>query len=475
MIRILLVLVIASGCKSRAIEAPEPCPTWKADVSALLAERCAGCHGGASPAAGYDVTQYATAIDRDSLGKLATVFADDTHRPLADALPVMTRWSGECQVAFASFHAAGILDPQNAQDFHGHLVESMGWRLGECARCHGGDFSGGTSKVACTSCHAGGPTACTTCHGQPPATGSHLPHATAGVACGECHQVPTTYDAPGHPAAPGQQVVFGPLASRATTPQWEAATRTCAAIYCHGTTLGDAAATLTRPMWGVAEHGACGTCHGTPPASHATAAPCVSCHFKVVDAVGAIVNPARHSDGVVDVGDGTGTCTSCHGNPSAPLGGAHDGHVNGTRRLRGPVTCSECHVTPSVVNSPGHIDTGPPAEITFGALARADGANPAWDVSAKTCSGTGCHGGGTRLAGDTAPGLLRTPSWSGSTDQAACGTCHGVPPGDALHVATLTLADCAQCHAATVDRFGNIRIDSGTSTHMNGQVDANTP
>jgi len=36
----------------------------------------------------------------------------------------------------------------------------------------------------------------------------------------------------------------------------------------------------------------------------------------------------------------------------------------------------------------------------------------------------------------------------------------------------MTIASCATCHPRTVDAFGNIIVTNGTSTHMNGVVDA---
>ncbi len=75
-----------------------------------------------------------------------------------------------------------------------------------CTECHGADYSGGISKVACSSCHANGSpfvlTGCTSCHGNPPSgtaapnrTGAHntnTGHFAAQVTlpdgCNTCHQ-----------------------------------------------------------------------------------------------------------------------------------------------------------------------------------------------------------------------------------------------------------------------------------------------
>ena len=74
-----------------------------------------------------------------------------------------------------------------------------------CTECHGADYSGGTSNVACSSCHVNGSpfvlTNCTSCHSAPPSgtvapnrTGAHgtnTGHFAAQVAlpdgCNTCH------------------------------------------------------------------------------------------------------------------------------------------------------------------------------------------------------------------------------------------------------------------------------------------------
>jgi len=113
------------------------------------------------------------------------------------------------------------------------------------------------------------------------------------------------------------------------------------------------------------------------------------------------------------------------------------------------------------------------AEVTFGELATAEQANPT--LADSTCSGTYCHGGGSRLAGDTAPTRLDSVEWTATGGQAVCGTCHGVPPVDGAHTRDLGLTDCATCHAATVDDFGNIRFSNGVTTHINGRPDVAAP
>ena len=368
--------------------------------------------------------------------------------------------------ACATVHPPGIADPLSP-DFHAQLIVATAWDLDRCTQCHGKDFGGGISGKSCLSCHSDGPTACTTCHGQPPATGAHPGHTR--FPCAACHPTPTQWTDVGHLfRADGSviaqpQLTFGALALTANaTPSFDGAS--CDGTYCHGSTLADPAARTTRPAWrGDPAGGACGSCHGLPPASHQNPR-CSECHGRVVDASGAIVNAALHVDGKLSLGDDSGSCTACHPSP----GGAHASHTAGTHRIARPLDCTECHLVPAAVGSAGHIDHER-AEVFpagSGALARTSQAAPSWDRAQQTCSDVYCHGGGKLLAADGAATIDRTPAWTAGSGAAVCGACHGVPPKDLAHAPTLTLSDCHLCHR-TVDANGSLNV----ATHLNGIID----
>ncbi len=375
-------------------------------------------------------------------------------------------------------HECGILEPESPE-FHGKLLERERWDFPLCQKCHGEDFAGGTSGVSCLACHADGPTACTTCHDQPPATGSHLVHTTAGAlgkafACSECHVVPARWDAPGHILTadgevdpPPAEVVLGALAARdldpprrTGPPTYDPVSGRCDNVYCHGGALADVTAAHPSPTWGTPGQAACGGCHGQPPADHAQSA-CASCHPTVVDAAGALAT-ARHLDGQVQLGDESGTCNACHRVGEDP---AHARHLAASG-LRGPMGCGDCHQVPAAVVAPGHLDSQPPVEVFppgSAPLAHTGGANPLWDRATTTCSGVYCHG-------------AATPDWTRiDFGEAACGTCHGLPPVGGAHLPTMTISDCHDCHAGTVDGFGNILITgpagAESSEHIDGNVD----
>ena len=336
---------------------------------------------------------------------------------------------------------------------HGALGRELGWDLAACRDCHGEDLGGGTSGVSCKDCHEDSPSGCTTCHDE--STGAHQAHlGPAEVPCAECHTVPARWDDPDHLDGVAR-VVLGALAARDVTPprrteppSYDPATATCSSVYCHGGTLGDTAATAPAPGWydtGVAR---CGSCHGAPPDDHASPR-CGSCHQA-----GAVA----HLDGVLDVGDG---CSGCHGDatsPAPPRGldgetspqalsvGVHRAHLESST-LRGPIPCADCHVVPTTLGALGHIDSAEPAEMI-----------PAvgWDRPSASCTNY-CHGDAT-------------PVWNRpGQGEAACGTCHGLPPAG-LHDPTWTIDLCTTCHPSVDDIGAIVFTAPGTTEHLDGSV-----
>jgi predicted CxxxxCH...CXXCH cytochrome family protein len=367
-------------------------------------------------------------------------------------------------------HPVGISDPDSA-DFHGRELERRDWDFAVCASCHGADLDGGAAGVSCLSCHQEGVTACSTCHDDRPQTAAHPAHIAA-YECAECHEVPERWDAEGHILRAGRadtapaEVVFGeaarrrpPFAAGGDEPSYDPDTGACSGVYCHGDPLGDPAATTPRPVWTAgAGQAECGACHGDPPDSHAAGTACATCH----------PGDAPHIDGALAIGTVEG-CSGCHGSEDGPapprdlagntrrdaIGvGAHRGHLRATLRLRGPLPCDSCHQVPDEITSAGHIDSAAPAEVALVG-------GGSWDRGDATCT-TWCHGDSQ-------------PVWTAGAGQVACGTCHGIPPAGGLHTPDMELSDCADCHPATVDAFGNI-LRSGppgaeTSEHMDGTVD----
>jgi predicted CxxxxCH...CXXCH cytochrome family protein len=167
-------------------------------------------------------------------------------------------------------------------------------------------------------------------------------------------------------------------------------------------------------------------------------------------------------------------CTSCHGaqSPAPPPDtdghtsttvaavGAHQTHVQGTPRARA-VPCDECHVVPEKVLDPGHVDSRPPAEVRFAGAAVSFGGDPVY--SNGTCRDTSCHGA-VFPNGDVSGGTNTAPTWTKvDGTQAACGTCHGLPPPPPHPYADLNPV-CSKCH-------GDIQSDNATFSHPELHVD----
>jgi len=213
-----------------------------------------------------------------------------------------------------------------------------------CEECHGEDFGGGISKVACASCHTNGSpvtvTDCASCHGKPP-SGTVAPNR-AGA-----HNTVT-----GHFAA---QVV---LPDECNTCHNGAGTGTTN----HFNGIVDIQfLSAYSAKSGTAVHNADGTCSE------------VSCH-------GGQTTPVWLT-GSLNVAT---QCTSCHAFGTSEFNsfssGQHDFHVN----IDG-LACTDCHdTTKLVINHFTHLNTpameGPASATIY----------DAFGYNGVTCS-PGCH------------------------------------------------------------------------------------
>ncbi|MBI2896274.1 MAG: CxxxxCH/CxxCH domain-containing protein [Deltaproteobacteria bacterium] len=334
----------------------------------------------------------------------------------------------------------------------------------------------GPEPLTCTSCHGSGdePAPPVDTLGRRdtslPTVGAHREHLGAGSLyrrreCTDCHIVPDQIDEEGHVDDPPAEIVWAEVASaEEVVPGWDGQYCT---VYCHGVTL--AGGENTTPDWtGGGGEAYCGSCHGVPPpAPHPDVGQvtCGGCHpfdrFTPLD-------PQRHGDGNLDVDV---SCTSCHGSdlgPAPPVDthgndstadrgvGAHASHL-GESDWHAQVVCTDCHLVPGDVGDATHIDPDGVAELTFGDLATTDRAEPEWDGT--SCSGVYCHGG--TLSG----GTQDSPTWTQvDGTQAACGTCHGLPPTSGHP----RRDGCARCHGGVVDEDRHI---VAPELHINGEVD----
>ena len=350
-------------------------------------------------------------------------------------------------------------------------------KLGACNSCHGNAAGSPTSPPdqAPPTDQAGGQATTLV------SVGAHQSHLTgtdysSPVTCDQCHVVPATVDDPNHIDNATATVTFGSLAvAGGATPTWDRTAATCAKVYCHGATLGGGA--NTKPVWTKVDgsQANCGDCHSLPPpAPHPASDQCASCHSDTMNANGSFKDKTKHIDGKVEVVGAA--CNTCHGStdsnapPKDTHGntattevtvGAHQSHLKASA-LSDPIACNDCHVVPTELGSPGHIDN-PTATVTFANLATSDGATPAWDRTKAQCTNVYCHG--ATLGG----GALTVPTWTKvDGTQVVCGNCHGLPPG-APHP---QMGECSTCHTETVNPDRTIL---NPSKHIDGKVEVTLP
>jgi predicted CxxxxCH...CXXCH cytochrome family protein len=373
-----------------------------------------------------------------------------------------------------------------------------------CELCHG-QTAGPGHTIKDLSLHINGKVevsagGCNSCHGNdknaaPPSdlsgssdttqvtVGAHQKHLAGGssylpaVPCSTCHKVPASLDAPGHIDTPSPaELTFSAMATAGgVVPVWDRETATCTNVYCHGATL--SGGTAPNPVWTKVDgkQGACGACHGVPPPPphpQYDITLCAMCHRDAVDPNTMMPLLDKHINGQLELYVGN-NCTLCHGGPAGPAPpkslkgateptdrgvGAHQVHLSGGAFSR-RVACVECHVVPTQLFSPGHIDDADPfATLTFSGVSLAAGAAPAWDPATATCANTYCHGEVAWAGGNS------SPIWN-KPGTVQCGGCHSIPPAD--HFPT-GQTPCSACHGSVVDSALNF-VDR--EKHINGVVD----
>jgi predicted CxxxxCH...CXXCH cytochrome family protein len=384
---------------------------------------------------------------------------------------------GNCHTGFTSttvnagLHVNGVVDASNMT----------------CTSCHGtagragGTGDSGANPVASAPPVDTSASALTTSRG----VGAHVAHLTGTrlsatpVACAECHLVPTSQT---H-ANGTRDLAWGSLTrTGGLSPAFNTTTFTCSNTWCHGGTTALRGGTITAPTWTKVDgtQAACGTCHGNPPpAPHVQNTACGSCHSGYTQTT---VNATQHLNGVIDYT--TQSCTTCHGTatrtggtgatganpvasspPADTLGGsattargvgAHVAHLTGTRFSATPVACAECHTVPTT-----NTHANGTRDLAWGTLTRTGGLSPAFNTTTFTCNNTWCHGGTPSLLG----GTVTAPQWTRvDGTQAACGTCHGVPPASTSHNGLTASSPCGNCHT------GYTGTSVNAAQHIDGVV-----
>jgi hypothetical protein len=365
-------------------------------------------------------------------------------------------------------HDAAWSSPDSA-DFHGTFLKAMSYNATECQSCHGTNYLGGSSDVSCLSCHPSYPhnaqwttggaasshglylrgkqwndAECQACHGTNYAGG------TSGQSCFTCHD-PYPHDvrftSGGH-----QNYLYShqyPLNNCQT---------------CHGPsyTGGNTQVSCMTSL-----------CHVEPGGTPRSPEACNTCHGAFGASSTVLTNAAPPKSVLGET------------SPTVRGVGAHAPHLSTTGTGKS-LKCQECHLVPATLFAPGHIDNmtvSTPHKVTMAdTLARlvtGDGTlrpNPAFDGT--SCGGTYCHGNWKLRKATSAYAFIygptdsvmvgsfaNAPVWTGQSAEAACGTCHGLPPqGHAT-----TFGPCANCHTDVVNASMQI-IDP--TKHINGKINA---
>ncbi len=305
-------------------------------------------------------------------------------------------------------------------------VVALGLVLGAGA-CERSELADGLpATMDCTSCHGrpGDPSPPAAVDGSTSTTalgvGAHSSHRTPSIAravsCAECHVIPTDLSRHPDPLARPAEVVFGPTATAAgATPSWDRASATCTGGYCHGATL-FGAETRPGPRWTrvAGPQKTCTSCHGNPPGgAHTTSTACEGCHTAVAGPGGTIIDPSRHVDGKVDVGQTSRYHPADYASPT----------VHGPDTYRSRPDCRPCH--------------GAALEGTASVVG-CDACHPAgWRTDCVFC-----HGGALEPSGAPPLDLL------GGTATTSLGV-----GAHTEHVSRTTHAAfaCTECHAPVVD------------------------
>ncbi len=284
--------------------------------------------------------------------------------------------------------------------------------------------------------------------------------APGPLACVDCHA--TTSLPAGHPA----------VAANATRTDCQRCHTLgnhlggTVALVAHDTAWSDKTSPGFHAFQANAGLGACQDCHGADLAGGAARSACATCHDVGL--------PAGIASWKV-------SCVMCHGGtetasgapPKATWGNAADTVRVGAHTIHGAGSaiapaydCGVCHVKPADALAGGHVDGGT-AELTFSGVATARNAAPSWDRATATCSGVYCHGGTMGGGTKTAPVWTRV-----GLGEAACGTCHGLPPPSPHPTVAADLTRCASCHPDTMDAGGVVIAPSAGGKHLDGLVQA---
>ncbi len=473
--------------KCHDVGLPAGVASWKVN--------CTMCHGGTDNQTGAPPrATWGNAGDPTHGGGTADPVRVGAHTShLAGSAIAPAFGCGVCHVKPADALAPGHVDQSTATVTFAGLatngVTAPAWdrTAGTCSNtyCHGGSIGGGSNPTPVWTLVGAGQADCGTCHGLPP-QGLHPPVSpTLGLtACFSCH--PLTIDQTGAliPPAAGGKHLNGFVESSGHGAAWMDTTSSTFHAFSADRSIRSCTTCHGADLSGGNVNVGCGNCHdkSLPAGVASWKVNCTMCHGGVDNQTGA--PPAATWGNAGDPARGGGTADPIRV-------GAHTKHVTST--LTRPIDCSACHLKPADALSTGHIDSSDAiATVTWGGLAVAGGANPAWDRTTGNCSATYCHGNysGTfsynvwdwGLDASVTQyysyvGIKATPGWT--SGPMTCGSCHGNPPagGNTWHSGhhgysgVDSYNECQNCHPDAISVNGVGVAITNAALHVNGAVD----
>ncbi len=383
---------------------------------------------------------------------------------------------GCAEEAKPSPHPKGWTE-SSSENFHALKIVASG--IESCAECHGSDYKGGDSEVSCYTCHEGGQSGhpalmewinssslnyhgrifwendwdfseCQKCHGTNLNQGSGLIEGcqtsychtgSAGIyTCDNCHSY-------------GTISVFLDVRNNSSSDS-----STVGAHLSHINAIHNLGLAVD-----------CGVCHTIPDSvftpghldeSNKINFSGIALNADTIPAYdptnGTCANVYCHGTGNPVWTNSSGSdrqCTSCHGQP--PLVGAHDKHVTDHG-----LGCSDCHSGYNPVLDSGAADSTHVNGTVNVNVSTDYGDNAAYSHSAETCSNVYCHGD-------------FEPNWN-LEDQAACGSCHNLPPTTGAHATHVTDQEysCGTCHSYSATTHVDLTVDMAIDPQYGGVYDS---
>jgi predicted CxxxxCH...CXXCH cytochrome family protein len=325
----------------------------------------------------------------------------------------------ECHLVPAAVGDVGHIDtPWPAELTWGTIANAdtanSTWNGDTCdTYCHGETLLGGAHTLPVWTKVGENEAVCGNCHGLPP-QGAHPQLAD----CHQCHAEVVAADNATF-AAPGKHIDGIVQAAGYHPANWEQSTE-------HGATFNSG------------QPAACTGCHGSTLAGGAANVSCEPCHSGWKS-----------------------RCVFCHGGQDNQTGappygvdgetarttmqvGAHSKHVaDSATHLAYP--CSLCHVMPTDIFSPAHLDDSGTATVTPGGL----NAGTVFSSTTGVCSNNYCHGNGRN-------GVTGSADWN-TPGPLACAACHNDGSNPQImsgqhdkHIRGEGIP-CVECHSSVVN------------------------